>query len=151
MQNHIYFADNLAILKSMPAASIDLIYIDPPFNTGKVQSRTQLKTEQSSMGDRKGFSGRNYQTKVLSERAYNDRFDDYMAFLRPRLQEAYRILEKKAVYIFILIIEKYIIVKLCWMRSLVESAFLMRLFGLMIMEVDPKIVGPQSMTIYFFT
>ncbi len=92
MLNHIYFADNLAILKSMPAASIDLIYIDPPFNTGKVQSRTQLKTEQSSMGDRKGFSGRNYQTKVLSERAYNDRFDDYMAFLRPRLQEAYRIL-----------------------------------------------------------
>jgi site-specific DNA-methyltransferase (adenine-specific) len=44
MANSIYFGDNLAVLSTIPEASVDLLYIDPPFNTGKVQGRTQLKT-----------------------------------------------------------------------------------------------------------
>src|SRR5512142_2497380 len=91
----IYFGDNLPILQSLPTATVDLIYIDPPFNTGKVQGRTQIKTvrsEDESSGDRTGFAGRRYTTLKVGTRAYTDTFDDYLAFLEPRLNEAYRLL-----------------------------------------------------------
>ncbi|MGB8212786.1 MAG: site-specific DNA-methyltransferase [Anaerolineales bacterium] len=92
--NQIYFGDNLPILKAMPDESVDLIYIDPPFNTGKTQKRTTLKTVQSENGDRKGFQGKSYETTELGTKAYADSFDNYIdGFLRPRLQEAYRILK----------------------------------------------------------
>ena len=55
MENTIFFGDNLPILQQMKTESVDLIYIDPPFNTGKRQSRTQIKTERSETGDRYGF------------------------------------------------------------------------------------------------
>lgn len=92
MLHRIYFGDNLPILRELPSGSIDLIYIDPPFNTGKRQSRTQLRTVQTTAGDRTGFGGRRYQTIQLGSRAYQDIFDDYLAFLEPRLEEAYRLL-----------------------------------------------------------
>ncbi len=92
MSGKILFGDNLEILKTIPKASVSLIYIDPPFNTGKVQSRKQLKTFRSADGDRVGFKGATYQTVVLGERAYNDKFDDYLGFLEPRLRLAYDIL-----------------------------------------------------------
>lgn len=92
MSNHIYLADNLEILKSLPDASVDLIYIDPPFNTGKIQARMQIRTERSENGDRRGFGDQYYLTTKLSQKAYDDRFDDYIKFLLPRMQEAYRIL-----------------------------------------------------------
>lgn len=76
----------------MPDASVDLIYIDPPFNTGQVQRHTQLKTVQSEAGDRSGFGGRRYSTSKLATRAYVDAYDDYLAFLEPRLIEAHRLL-----------------------------------------------------------
>ncbi|MBO9327354.1 MAG: site-specific DNA-methyltransferase, partial [Roseiflexus sp.] len=53
----IYLADNIDVLRTLPSESVDLIYIDPPFNTGKVQERTQLKTVRSESGDRVGFQG----------------------------------------------------------------------------------------------
>ncbi len=90
--NTIYFGENLSILQAMPAGSVDLIYIDPPFNTGKVQARTQIKTEQSESGDRTGFSGRRYETIRLGSKSYRDLFDDYLSFLEPRLLEAHRLL-----------------------------------------------------------
>ncbi len=92
MTSTVYFADNLDLLHSLPDASVDLIYIDPPFNTGKKQARTQLKTEQHLDGDRTGFQGKRYQTVKIGSRSYTDLFDDYLAFLEPRLTEAYRIL-----------------------------------------------------------
>lgn len=92
MTNRIYFADNLPVLQSLPSGSVDLIYIDPPFNTGKTQSRTQLKTARSENGDRTGFGGHRYTTVPLATRAYLDAFDDYLAFLHPRLVEAHRVL-----------------------------------------------------------
>ena len=92
MKNQIYYADNLPVLRSLPDLSVDLIYIDPPFNTGKSQKRVQIKTVQSDEGDRTGFSGRRYQTFKLGSREYLDIFDDYLEFLEPRLVEAYRLL-----------------------------------------------------------
>jgi DNA modification methylase len=92
MKNRIYFGDNLPILQAMDSECSELIYIDPPFNTGKNQRRTQIETRQTSLGDRTGFSGRRYQTIRLGTREYTDVFDDYLGFLEPRLVEAYRIL-----------------------------------------------------------
>lgn len=90
--NQIYFGDNLPILQGMPAGSIDLIYIDPPFNTGKVQSRTRLKTIRDLNGDRTGFQGQRYRTIKGTTTAFQDDFDDYLGFLEPRLREALRLL-----------------------------------------------------------
>ena len=92
MASKVILADNLSVLQSMPDACIDLIYIDPPFNTGKQQIRLHLKTEQSETGDRTGFQGRRYQTVKLGSRSYTDMYNDYLAFLEPRLQQAHRVL-----------------------------------------------------------
>ncbi len=92
MPSRIYFGDNLPILQSLPAESVELIYIDPPFNTGRVQARTQIKTERNANGDRTGYAGRRYGTVKLGSKAYADQFDDYLAFLEPRLVEARRLL-----------------------------------------------------------
>jgi len=93
MENKVYFSDNLKILSEIPSETIDLIYIDPPFNTGRIQSRKRFKTVQDESGDRVGFAGRTYKSEVLSENGYMDVFDDYIAFLQPRLQEAWRVLK----------------------------------------------------------
>jgi len=93
MKNKIYLGDNLEVLKSLEDQTIDLIYIDPPFNTGKKQARKQISVALNKNGDRVGFGGNRYQTTVIGERAYRDYFDDYLSFLEPRLQEAYRVLK----------------------------------------------------------
>lgn len=85
--------DNLEVLNSFDADSFDLIYIDPPFNTGKTQSRSSVKTVRDTHGDRVGFKGQRYSTEVVGSAAYTDHFDDYMSFLIPRLQEAHRLLK----------------------------------------------------------
>lgn len=92
-KNSIYFGDNLEILKKLPSGSVQLIYIDPPFNTGHDQRRVRLKTQKSDSGDRTGFQGQRYETIKLGSKTYLDAFDDYLAFLEPRLVEAYRILD----------------------------------------------------------
>jgi site-specific DNA-methyltransferase (adenine-specific) len=92
MTNKIYFGDNLHILGDVPNESVDLIYIDPPFNTGRVQGRTQIKTVRSENGDRVGFQGERYETIKIGTKSYSDLFDDFLGFLEPRLKEAYRIL-----------------------------------------------------------
>ncbi len=89
----IVYGDNLEILAGLPDGVADLIYIDPPFNTGKRQSRTRLRTERDEeAGDRTGFGGRRYRTTQLGSSGYADRFDDYLAFLAPRLEEGRRLL-----------------------------------------------------------
>ena len=94
--NRIVHGDNLNILQAMAAASVDLIYVDPPFNTGKRQTRRQMKTVRDETGDRVGFGGFRYRTEVLEQQdggqGYGDSFDDFLGFLRPRLIEAHRIL-----------------------------------------------------------
>lgn len=88
----INYADNLEILGALTSGSIDLIYIDPPFNTGKVQRRRQLKTVRSEEGERLGFQGRRYASTVVGTREFADLHDDYLSFLEPRLVEAHRVL-----------------------------------------------------------
>jgi len=84
--------DNLEVLVTLPDASFDLIYIDPPFNTGRKQTRTQLQTVRDAAGDRTGFQGARYNTVRVGTKAYHDAFDDYLGFLAPRLEQAYRLL-----------------------------------------------------------
>lgn len=76
----------------MESNSVDLVYIDPPFNTGKIQSRTQITTKQGVHGDRVGFKGLTYETTKGATTSYSDKFGDYLGFLEPRLREAYRLL-----------------------------------------------------------
>jgi site-specific DNA-methyltransferase (adenine-specific) len=90
--NRIVQGDNLIVLQTLAAASIELIYVDPPFNTGKRQSRTQMKTIRDDAGDRVGFGGRRYRTEVLEQQSGGAGYDDFLGFLRPRLVEAHRVL-----------------------------------------------------------
>ena len=92
MPNTIYFGDNLPILQSLPSGSVDLIYIDPPFNSQKQQARTQIRTLRDPNGDRVGFTGTTYKTEAVGKKSYADVFDDYQGFIYPRLEEAYRLL-----------------------------------------------------------
>jgi site-specific DNA-methyltransferase (adenine-specific) len=80
-------------LKKFPSGKISLIYIDPPFNTGRKQSRTQIKILPSSTGDRVGYQGKRYQTVKMGSQEYEDEFEDYESFIQPRLEEAYRLLK----------------------------------------------------------
>jgi site-specific DNA-methyltransferase (adenine-specific) len=93
MVKQIYLGENLSILKTLPSESVDLIYIDPPFNTGKEQARRSIRVRRDDGGDRVGFGGQSYSTELLNERAYQDSFDDFLSFLRPRLLEAWRLLK----------------------------------------------------------
>lgn len=88
----VHYGDNINILKNIPSCSINLIYIDPPFNTGKTQSRTHLKTICSEDGDRKGFCDKKYKSIKLETTGYEDSFEDFPGFLEPRIREAFRIL-----------------------------------------------------------
>jgi site-specific DNA-methyltransferase (adenine-specific) len=89
----IVLADNLEVLASLPDDSIDLVYIDPPFNTGKRQTLRRLRTVRDPVGgDRTGFGGRRYRTIELGSQSYLDIHDDYLEFLEPRLIEIRRVL-----------------------------------------------------------
>jgi len=96
----IHYGDNLGILPKFPDGSFVLIYVDPPFNTGKVQARTQIKTIRDEKGDRVGFAGRRYRTIPIGKHAYIDVFDDYLEFLEPRIREAHRLLASNGSFFF---------------------------------------------------
>ncbi len=121
----IHHAENMEVLPALPAGRFQLIYIDPPFNTGRRQARRTLATTavggaepgeaqngdvvaarvtaggavpdpravaDGQAGDRTGFAGRRYSTRLLSRSSYRDSFADYLGFLEPRLREARRLL-----------------------------------------------------------
>ena len=97
----IYFGDNLPLLRAMDDSSFRLVYIDPPFNTGRTQRHTRLRmTADSEMGDRRGFAGKSYRTEELGTASYEDAFDDFPAFIEPRLREAHRLLAGDGVLFF---------------------------------------------------
>lgn len=93
LDNTIVMGDNLSLLAGLPAESFQLVYIDPPFNTGKQQRRQSLKTVRSPNGTRLGFQGKSYETIRGKISQYNDTFSDYWAFLEPRLSEIWRVLK----------------------------------------------------------
>jgi len=90
--NKVIFTDNLPALAQLNAGSVQLIYIDPPFNTGHTQKRTQMRTTRSEHGDRTGFKGEKYRTERIGSQSFEDDFEDFQAFIKPRLVEAQRIL-----------------------------------------------------------
>ncbi len=92
MSGRILLGENLELLAGFADESFQLIYIDPPFNTGRVQRRVTLETTADGGGDRDGFGGRRYRSVATGTAAYPDRYDDYPAFLEPRLREARRLL-----------------------------------------------------------
>lgn len=92
-RGHVILGENLDVLRSIPDESVDLIYIDPPFNTGKRQTMTRIRTVRDADGDRDGFKGKRYRTVKVGKTSYLDIHDDYLAFLEPRLNEMHRILK----------------------------------------------------------
>ncbi len=94
MTVEIIEGDNLAVAGTLPDASFTLIYLDPPFNTGRTQTRAVESAERAgTRGEVKnGFRGTSYARLRGDLRVYDDRFDDYWDFLEPRLREAWRLL-----------------------------------------------------------
>ncbi|MBS3733397.1 MAG: site-specific DNA-methyltransferase [Phycisphaerae bacterium] len=95
----IYLGDNLSVLSQFAAGMFDLIYVDPPFNTGKAQSRLRTRTVRDADGDRTGFQGRRYRTEAVGSQAFADNFDDFLAFLAPRLEQAHRLLAPRGSFL----------------------------------------------------
>jgi site-specific DNA-methyltransferase (adenine-specific) len=91
-EDAILLGDCLELMPGFADGSFELVYADPPFNTGRTQRRTTIEATAAPDGDRNGFGGRRYRTRVLSETAYADSFDDYLGFLEPRLVEMRRLL-----------------------------------------------------------
>jgi site-specific DNA-methyltransferase (adenine-specific) len=85
-------ADNLAVLPLLPDGAFDLVYIDPPFNTGRRRTHRRVQATADPDGERNGFGGRRYRLRVLDALGYDDAYGDYLAFLAPRLQHARRVL-----------------------------------------------------------
>ncbi len=84
--------DNLALLERLPAGAFDLVYADPPFNTGRTRTHATMRVVADADGPRGGFGGRRYRATTGAAIAYPDAFDDYVGFLAPRLQEMHRVL-----------------------------------------------------------
>jgi site-specific DNA-methyltransferase (adenine-specific) len=90
--HRILLGDNLPLLRELPDGLAQLVYADPPFNTGRTQVRRTLQMVPSPDGDRTGFKGRRYATRELERSTFRDAFDDYLGFLEPRLRELRRVL-----------------------------------------------------------
>jgi site-specific DNA-methyltransferase (adenine-specific) len=81
--------ENADVLAALPTGFFDLVYMDPPFNTGRAQARRSLSVvADAAGGDRVGFGGRRYRSRLLRTLAFDDAFDDYLRFLAPRLERA---------------------------------------------------------------
>jgi site-specific DNA-methyltransferase (adenine-specific) len=98
--DQILLGENLRLLGAFPDASFQLVYVDPPFNTGKVQTRRTLEATRDVDGEHVGFQGARYATRLLAQSSYRDRFEDYLAFLAPRLQHAHRLLAREGTLYF---------------------------------------------------
>ncbi len=97
----IVHGDNLPVLRSMDAGSVQLIYADPPFNTGKTQRRRRMRSVRDDSGDQLGYGGLRYRNEMLQSAVeFLDEYDDFLAFLEPRLREAHRVLSPKGALFF---------------------------------------------------
>lgn len=88
----VFSADNLSVLPELPDEAFTVIYLDPPFNTGRLQVRREMRTQRSETGGRIGFHGLTYENVRGKVTSYDDTFADYWAFLEPRLEQAWRLL-----------------------------------------------------------
>jgi site-specific DNA-methyltransferase (adenine-specific) len=100
VEDEILLGDNLPLLAELADETFQLIYVDPPFNTGRTQKRVRLQTLPDDDGDRVGFAGRRYRSRVLDRSSYRDEFDDYLGFLEQRLVHARRVLTRTGTLYF---------------------------------------------------
>jgi len=84
--------DNAVALAKLPEQRFDLVYLDPPFNRGRSQARHTFQSQRSDQGDRLGFGGRRYRSRLLRTLSYQDEFADYLQFLAPRLERCRELL-----------------------------------------------------------
>ncbi|HEU4973562.1 MAG TPA: site-specific DNA-methyltransferase [Baekduia sp.] len=99
--DQILLGDNLELLPGLPDGAFQLVYLDPPFNTGRRQRRRTMEARADGAGgDRVGFGGRRYATRLLEESSYRDDFDDFLGFLAPRLTELRRVLHETGTLYF---------------------------------------------------
>ena len=90
--NRVILGDNLEVAAGLPDGAFTLIYLDPPFNTGRSQARQSTTSVRSADGPIRGFKGQQYERIRGDLMSYDDRFEDYWSFLEPRLAEAWRLL-----------------------------------------------------------
>jgi site-specific DNA-methyltransferase (adenine-specific) len=88
----VLLGDNLELLPGFDDGAFQLVYADPPFNTGRTQRRRSVTARADPEGERVGFGGRRYTTSLLGESSFEDSYDDYLGFLEPRLRELRRVL-----------------------------------------------------------
>ena len=87
----IILGDNAEVLPTLPASFARLVYIDPPFNTGAAQKRDRMRVRRAEgAGQRSGFAGRRYEVEKVESPHYRDAFEDFDAFLLPRIEAALR-------------------------------------------------------------
>ena len=92
--NRVILGDNMQCLSKIADNSVDLIYIDPPFNTGKKRKLKSIECTRVEGGNRVGFGGHEYEDTIVSSMEYGDSFDDFESFILPRMKEAWRVLTK---------------------------------------------------------
>ena len=90
--HRIVLAENLEVLPGLPERFARLVYLDPPFNTGRTQRRERIRVRRDEAGERRGFGGHSYRVERLKSAVYSDSFDDYLGFLMPRIEAAVRCL-----------------------------------------------------------
>jgi site-specific DNA-methyltransferase (adenine-specific) len=98
--DQVLLGENLQLLPRFADGSFQMIYLDPPFNTGRAQVRKTLSVVGDEHGDRVGFQGRRYRTQLLAQSSYRDAFEDYLGFLGPRLEQAHRLLAAEGTLYF---------------------------------------------------
>jgi DNA modification methylase len=98
--SYVIEGDNAGVLPALPERAFQLIYIDPPFNTGKAQKRATMANVADAEGDRIGFHGKRYRSQSVDAKSYGDVFDDYLSFIEPRMLEARRLLTESGTLYF---------------------------------------------------
>lgn len=88
----VIFGDNLDVLPTLPSGLARLVYVDPPFNTGRRQARRRMDVRSDPEGTRVGFGGRRYAVSEVASTSYDDDFDDYVGWLLPRIEASLRCL-----------------------------------------------------------
>lgn len=96
-RKRILLAENSLALAGLEPTFARLCYIDPPFNSGRVQQRERLRVARTDgPADRRGFGGHGFRVEREPSAAFSDRYDDYCAFLIPRIELALRCLTPDA-------------------------------------------------------
>ncbi len=88
----IVHGEALALLSGLPAGCARLVYADPPFNTGSRRDGFRLHTVRDEAGTRRGFGGAAYRSARTDVAGFDDSFEDYCGWLRPRLEQSRRAL-----------------------------------------------------------